>query len=94
MPSPNVDSAVIRLAVRETPEFKIEDENFFFKMVKAAFAQRRKTAQNGISAGLGLSKAQVAEALEAVGLAANVRAEKIPMETLAALSNVLGSYRV
>lgn len=93
VPSPNVDSAVIRLSVRETPEFQIADEKFFFQMVKAAFAQRRKTAQNGISAGLGLSKAQVAEALETVGLPQNVRAEKIPMETLAALSNVLISYR-
>ena len=67
VPSPNVDSAVIRLSVRETPEFQIDDEKFFFKMVKAAFAQRRKTAQNGISAGLGLPKEQVAAALEAVG---------------------------
>lgn len=94
VPSPNVDSAVIRLAVRESPEFEIEDEKFFFRMVKAAFAQRRKTAQNGISAGLGIAKEQVAAALEAVGLSPNVRAEKIPMETLAALSNVLLSYRV
>lgn len=93
VPSPNVDSAVIRLAVRGLPEFEIEDEKFFFRMVKAAFAQRRKTAQNGISAGLGIAKEQVAAALEAVGLPQNVRAEKIPMETLAALSNVLLSYR-
>ena len=93
VPSPNVDSAVIRLSVRETPEFQIDDEKFFFKMVKAAFAQRRKTAQNGISAGLGLPKEQVAAALEAVGLPQNVRAEKIPMETLSALSNILLSHR-
>lgn len=93
VPSPNVDSAVIRLSVRETPEFQIDDEKFFFKMVKAAFAQRRKTAQNGISAGLGLPKEQVAAALEAVGLPQNVRAEKIPMETLSALSNILLSHQ-
>lgn len=93
VPSPNVDSAVIRLSVREIPEFQIDDEKFFFRMVKAAFAQRRKTAQNGISAGLGLPKEQVAAALEAVGLPQNVRAEKIPMETLSALSNILLSYQ-
>lgn len=89
VPSPNVDSAVIRLAVRETPEFRAEDEKFFFRLVKAAFAQRRKTAQNGISAGLGLPKETVAAALEAAGLKADVRAEKIPMETLVALANAL-----
>lgn len=93
VPSPNVDSAVIRLSVREIPEFQIDDEKFFFRMVKAAFAQRRKTAQNGISAGLGLPKEQVAAALEAVGLPQNVRAEKIPMETLSALSNILLSHQ-
>lgn len=89
VPSPNVDSAVIRLAVREMPEFQIDDEKFFFRVVKAAFAQRRKTAQNGISSGLGLPKETVAAALEAVGLKSDVRAEKIPMETLVALANAL-----
>ena len=74
VPSPNVDSAVMRLAVREQPEFPVKDEKFFFKMVKAAFAQRRKTAQNGISAGLGLPKEQVAEALENIGLQKDIRA--------------------
>lgn len=89
VPSPNVDSTVIRLAVRESTEFCVADEKFFFRTVKAAFAQRRKTAQNGISAGLGLPKETVAAALEEVGLESNVRAEKIPMETLVKLSNVL-----
>lgn len=89
VPSPNVDSAVMRLAVREQPEFPVKDEKFFFKMVKAAFAQRRKTAQNGISAGLGLPKAQVAEALENTGLQKDIRAEKMTMQELAALADSL-----
>ena len=49
-PSPNVDSCVIRLKVRKEPPVKVSDEEFFFKMVKAAFSQRRKTASvSGIS---------------------------------------------
>lgn len=89
VPSPNVDSAVMRLAVREQPEFSVKDEKFFFKMVKAAFAQRRKTAQNGISAGLGLPKEQVAQALENIGLRADVRAEKMTMADLSSLADRL-----
>lgn len=89
VPSPNVDSAVMRLAVREQPEFPVKGEKFFFKMVKAAFAQRRKTAQNGISAGLGLPKEQVAEALENIGLQKDIRAEKMTMQELAALADSL-----
>ncbi len=89
LPAPKVDSAVIRLEIRPAPEFAVTDEKFFFRTVKAAFAQRRKTAQNGISAGLGLSKDQVASALEKAELPADVRAEKIPMEQLVRLSNIL-----
>lgn len=89
VPSPNVDSAVMRLSVREQPEFSVKDEKFFFKMVKAAFAQRRKTAQNGISAGLGLPKEQVAEALENIGLPKDIRAEKMTMKDLSALADSL-----
>ena len=89
VPSPNVDSAVMRLAVREQPEFSVKDEKFFFKMVKAAFAQRRKTAQNGISAGLGLPKEQVAEALENIGLPKDIRAEKMTMKDLSSLADRL-----
>ena len=85
MPSPNVDSTVIRLDIRENPAVEVSDEKKFFKMVKAAFAQRRKTALNSISSGMGLSKTQVADALRASGLDENVRAEKLTMQELATL---------
>ena len=85
MPAPNVDSTVIRLDIREYPAVKVSDEKKFFKMVKAAFAQRRKTALNSISSGMGLSKTQVADALRASGLDENVRAEKLTMDELALL---------
>ena len=85
MPAPNVDSTVIRLDIREYPAVEVSDEKKFFRMVKAAFAQRRKTALNSISSGMGLSKTQVAEALRNAGLDENVRAEKLTMDELAAL---------
>ena len=85
MPAPNVDSTVIRLDIREYPAVEVSDEKKFFKMVKAAFAQRRKTALNSISSGMGLSKTQVADALRTSGLEENVRAEKLTMQELATL---------
>ncbi len=93
MPSPNVDSCVIRLKIRKDPPVKVEDEEFFFRMVKAAFAQRRKTASNGISSGLGISKDKVAEALVMSGLAPTVRAEALTMEELAVLADNLLKVR-
>lgn len=89
MPPPNVDSTVIKLLIRPEPAVKVSDEKKFFRMVKAAFAQRRKTAVNSIASGMGLSKNQVAEALSKSGLDVNVRAEKLTMEELAALSENL-----
>lgn len=85
MPAPNVDSTVIRLDIREHPAVTVSDEKKFFRMVKAAFAQRRKTALNSISSGMGIGKAQVAEALRNSSLDENVRAEKLTMDELALL---------
>lgn len=89
MPSPNVDSAVIRLDIRETPPIEISDEKFFFRVIKAAFAQRRKTASNSLSAGLGLSKETVNSAIESAGFAPTVRPESLSMEELGILSEAL-----
>lgn len=85
MPAPNVDSTVIRLNIRKEPPVSVSDEKKFFKMVKAAFAQRRKTAVNSISAGMSLSKDTVTQAIVSAGLDANVRAEKLSMDDLAAI---------
>ncbi len=89
MPAPNVDSAVMRLCIRERPEYTLKDEKFFFALVKAAFAQRRKTAQNGISAGLSLKKETVAAALTQIGLRSDIRAEKMTMQDLSSLADLL-----
>ena len=80
MPSPKVDSMVIKLELRQEKMFELSDEKKFFRLVKAAFGQRRKTASNSISSGMGLPKADVIAALERAGFDANVRAEKFTME--------------
>lgn len=89
MPSPNVDSAVIRLNLRKEPPLKVENEKFFFTLVKSAFGQRRKTASNSISAGTGIPKQQVISALESAGFSPNVRAESFTMEDFEKLSREL-----
>lgn len=93
MPSPNVDSEVIKLTVRENPEFTPTDEKYFFKVVKAAFSQRRKTAANGLSSGLGMAKDKIFQALTNTGLETNVRAEKLTMEEMFNLSEELYKMR-
>ena len=86
MPAPNVDSAVIRLRIRRTPPVEVADEPFFFRVVRAAFAQRRKTADNSIANTLGRSKQAVAAAFDAAGVPQNARAEALTLEDFAALT--------
>lgn len=91
LPPPKVNSEVIQLTIRKEPPVKVQNEEFFFKLVKAAFSQRRKTAENSISAGLGINKNIVAEALEKAGLEKTVRAEKLTMEDFANLEKILNN---
>lgn len=91
MPAPKVDSSVIRLDIRPDPPVEISDEKFFFRVVKAAFGQRRKTASNSLSAGLGIPKDKINAAIEAAELPASVRAESLGMENLARLSECIAA---
>ncbi len=91
MPAPKVDSCVIRMDIRKTPEIEITDEDLFFRMVHAAFGQRRKTAANSISAGSGIPKDVVIRAIEECGFEPSVRAEGLNMSELANLSEKIGS---
>lgn len=86
MPAPNVDSAVIRLRIRRTSPVEVADEPFFFRVVRAAFAQRRKTAVNSIANTLGRSKQAVAAAFDAAGVPQNARAEALTLKDFAALA--------
>ena len=89
LPAPKVNSSVIRLTVRPAPPVALEDEALFFRMVKAIFAQRRKTAANSVSTGLGIPKSDVIAALAAIGQEENARAERFDLEQLAAFANAL-----
>lgn len=89
MPSPNVDSAVIKLNILPEPPIKVNDEKKFFSLVKACFAQRRKTLVNTVSNTLGIDKDTLKTALTELGLSETVRGEALSMEELAKLSNKL-----
>lgn len=89
LPPPKVNSEVIRLTVRENPPVNVKNEANFFKTVKAAFSQRRKTAENSLSSGTGIKKDIIAQALAEAGLEKAVRAEKMTMEDFARLSDLL-----
>ncbi len=89
MPSPKVDSAVIRITPIADKGYGIDNEKAFFALVKAAFSQRRKTAVNSVSATLGIPKDKVTEALRELSLDENIRAEKLTMEDFAGLTKRL-----
>jgi len=84
-PAPKVTSAVIRLDVRQTPAVTVPDEAGYFRMVRAAFGQRRKTAVNAIASGLSLPKEQIAAAVRAAGFDERIRPEQLTLEDFAAL---------
>lgn len=89
MPSPKVDSAVIKIALRKEQAYTPKDKGHFFSLVKASFAQRRKTLVNSISNSLGMPKQKVIDALAELGLDANIRAEKLTMEDFVNLTDLL-----
>ena len=87
MPPPNVDSAVIQLKIRSVPPINVTDEKFFFSLVKACFAQRRKTLVNTVSNTLHIDKDLLRTALSNIGESETARGEKLSMEALSNLSN-------
>lgn len=89
MPPPNVDSAVIQLHIRENPPVKVDSEEGFFRLVKACFAQRRKTLVNTVSSTAGIDKENIKKALLKLGISETVRGEKLTLEELAELSNLI-----
>ncbi|MBR6622625.1 MAG: 16S rRNA (adenine(1518)-N(6)/adenine(1519)-N(6))-dimethyltransferase RsmA [Ruminococcus sp.] len=89
MPSPNVDSAVIKIEPRSTPLLDEEDEKFFFRVVKSGFSQRRKTAANALSSMMGIPKENIHAALRELGLSETSRLEGLDMEQLIGFSKIL-----
>ena len=91
-PPPKVDSSFMVLTRRREPLAPVADEALFFRLVKAAFAMRRKTMTNNLAAGFAPDRAQAAALLEETGLSAQSRAEALSIGQLCALSNQL--YRL
>ena len=96
IPRPNVGSAVIRLTRYEEPPVKTGNEEKMFALIRASFNQRRKTLVNGLTnaPGLGLTKEQVTEALEQMGLPATIRGEALTLEQFASLSDKLFGFDI
>ncbi len=91
MPRPKVGSAVICLTKHEKKPVQVKDEKFMFQIIRASFNQRRKTLQNGLvnSQELHVTKEQVVNALEQLGISTTIRGEKLTLEQFAALSDLL-----
>jgi 16S rRNA (adenine1518-N6/adenine1519-N6)-dimethyltransferase len=92
MPQPKVTSSVIRLKTYEKLPWEIADEGLFFRTVRASFAQRRKTLQNGLSSGFPeLGKAVIAEILTQCGFSLNVRGETLDIPAFGRISNAIAA---
>lgn len=89
MPAPNVDSAVIRLDISDKPRVHSKSEKMFFKVVKAAFAQRRKTVVNSISSTMGIQKSEIAQVLVDNSISETVRAEQLMLSDFAKIADSL-----
>lgn len=87
LPSPKVDSAVIRLDIHKEPPVRVNDEKMLFACIRAAFNQRRKTLRNALSAGLPYSRPEVEQALLEAGVQPGARGENLTLENFARLSD-------
>lgn len=90
VPAPKVTSSVLRMTPRTAPPAALTDERRFFQVVRAAFAQRRKTLLNALAAGLeGVDKNRLRAAFAACGLPEDIRGERLGIPEFAALTAAL-----
>lgn len=91
MPSPNVDSSVIKLDILKEKRIKPKSEKLFFRIVKGAFAQRRKTLANSLNnaCNFNISKDKIKEIIEKAGLKKNIRGEKLTLEDFEKITNLI-----
>lgn len=92
VPQPNVDSAVIRLNLYKEKPYNPKNEAFFFKVVRCAFAQRRKTLANNLSL-MGYSKDLIYRALDELGYDKSIRSEALDVSDFVRLSDWLGDNK-
>ena len=92
MPKPEVDSALIKLQILKKPSITVNDEKIFFKIVKAIFAQRRKTLLNGLSnAGWDIKKNEIAMILSKVNISPSIRGEMLSLTEIGSISDAIGN---
>lgn len=90
IPEPEVTSEVIKLNIRKEEPVKVDDKELFFKIIKSAFMQRRKTLLNGLTnAKVFKNKEEGIKVLKELGISENIRAEKLTLEQFAQLSDLL-----
>ncbi len=89
LPAPKVDSAVIKIDIQKRFDLDFERQAAFFRFIKAAFAQRRKTLPNTLSSQLPISSSEIAELLSAFGIKPTARAEELSLEEMVCFSNAL-----
>ncbi|MEE0409397.1 MAG: 16S rRNA (adenine(1518)-N(6)/adenine(1519)-N(6))-dimethyltransferase RsmA, partial [Clostridia bacterium] len=89
VPPPKVDSAVVKMAFRDEPAVSVKDEKMFFRTVKAAFSQRRKTLLNCLVANFPHNKEEISEIMTSIGIEPARRGETLSLEEFAKLSDVL-----
>ncbi|WP_163969223.1 16S rRNA (adenine(1518)-N(6)/adenine(1519)-N(6))-dimethyltransferase RsmA [Oceanobacillus halotolerans] len=89
MPQPNVDSSVLRLTLRDEPPVSVENEDYFFSLVQACFAQRRKTLRNNLTSYFQdvYDKEMITRLLEEIGIDGSRRGESLDMQEFATLAN-------
>ncbi len=94
MPMPKVNSAVVQIRPYKTPKYTPRDEKLFFKVIKAAFGQRRKTLVNALSHELSqFSKEEIAGVIVGCGFDVNIRGEKLDCADFCALSDALSALK-
>ena len=93
MPAPNVDSAVIRLDISKDKKYDVSDEQLFFKIVRASFAQRRKQLLNPLSSALGMEKAELSDMLVSCGIKTTARPEELKMQDFVNLCEAINNKK-
>lgn len=89
MPAPNVDSAVIQIRPDNKYRSKIDDRELYFRVIKGAFAQRRKTLANSLNASIGVGKTVIYDILKEMGLKETIRCEQLNMDQWTEFVNTL-----
>ena len=89
VPPPKVNSAVLRLKIRENPAVHVTDEKMFFRVVKAAFSQRRKTLLNCLCSNFSFPKEEMSALLEGIGITPSRRGETLSLQEFADISDAI-----